>query len=82
MSRINEISVNYQFQESNNQDLAKFAAEEVKRIEDNKRRLVEMRAKKKNMSVEEYEKHMDEEYYAEEEDQPVVIAKESQGKLA
>lgn len=41
-----------------------------------------MRAKKKNMSVEEYEKHMDEEYYAEEEDQPVVIAKESQGKLA
>lgn len=54
IGRIKEITVNYQFQESLNQDLAKFAADEIKKVEDNKRKLLEMRAKKHNMSIEDY----------------------------
>lgn len=60
MGRIHEISVNYQFHESNNQDLAKFAEEEVKRIEDNKRKLALMRANKEKMDVDTYENHIQE----------------------
>ena len=50
----------YQFYQSKNQDLAKFAAEELKRIEDNKRKLNQMRADKKKMSLEQYEDYLEE----------------------
>ena len=58
IGRIHEITVNYQFYRSNKQDLAKFAAEQLQRVEDNKRKLNEIRAKKKNMTLEEYEDYL------------------------
>ena len=39
VGRIHEITVNYQFYRSNKQDLAKIAAQELQRMEDNKRKL-------------------------------------------
>jgi cytochrome c oxidase assembly protein subunit 11 len=52
VGRVSEIKVAYSFTKSAKQDLAKFAADEEKRIEENKRKLNEIRAKKLNMNIE------------------------------
>jgi hypothetical protein len=39
VGRINEIKISYSFTKSAKQDLAKFAEEEHKRVEENKRKL-------------------------------------------
>ena len=53
--------VAYSFIKSAKQNLAKFAEEELKRVEDNKRKLNDIRAKKMNMSIDDYLEHLSEE---------------------
>lgn len=52
VGRIREIKVHYSFIRSAKQDLAKFAEMELRKVEENKKKLKEMRAKKKNMTLE------------------------------
>lgn len=66
VGRITDIKISYSFTKSAKQDLAKFAEEEQKRIEENKRKLNEIRAKKMNMTIEEYSRHLAEKQEAEE----------------
>lgn len=56
--RVTEIKLNYSFTKSAKQDLARFAAAEQKRVEENKRKLSEIRAKKMNMTIQEYHAHV------------------------
>lgn len=58
VGRITDIKISYSFTKSAKQDLARFAADEQKRIEENKRRLNEIRAKKMNLTLEQYVEHL------------------------
>jgi cytochrome c oxidase assembly protein subunit 11 len=57
--RVEEIRLTYTFTKSAKQDLARFAADEQRRVEDNKRKLNEIRAKKMSMSISEYVAHLE-----------------------
>lgn len=61
VGRIREIKVHYDFIRSAKQDLAKFAEQELRKVEENKKKLKEIRAKKKNMTLEEYEQFVHDE---------------------
>ena len=49
----------YNFNKSAKQNLAKFAAEELKKLEENKRKLNEIRAKKMGLSFDQYLAHLE-----------------------
>jgi cytochrome c oxidase assembly protein subunit 11 len=60
-SRVTLIKVAYTFLKSAKQNLAKFAEEELKRVEDNKKKLNEIRAQKMNMTLDSYLQYLDSE---------------------
>ena len=51
----------YNFTKSAKQNLAKFAAEELRKVEENKRKLNEIRAKKMGLTIDQYLVHLEEE---------------------
>ncbi len=53
--------MHYDFIRSAKQDLAVFAEQELKRVQENKLKLNEIRAKKKNMTLEQYQQYLYEE---------------------
>ena len=59
VSRIDNIQVAYTFLKSAKQNLAKFASDEIKKVEENKKKLNEIRAKKMNLSIHEYLDHLE-----------------------
>ena len=59
VNRVENIQVAYTFLKSAKQNLAVFAAKELQKIENNKQKLNEIRAKKMNMSLNEYLRHLE-----------------------
>ena len=58
VSRLSNIHVSYTFLKSAKQNLAKFAEDELRKVEENKRKLNQIRALKMDMSLEQYLNHL------------------------